>query len=357
MRARRRLSLVVFLILVAATAGCGESNHALRIDGNRLVDARGESIRLVGVNRSGAEYACIQDFGIFDGPTDDRSIAAMVAWRINAVRLPLNEDCWLAINGAPAQYSGVLYRAAVVDYVNRLHQAGLYVVLDLHWSAPGRVQATGQQRMADLDHSPAFWSSVAGTFRDDPNVLFDVFNEPHDINWECWRDGCVMPGGWRVAGMQRLVDSVRAAGARQPIIASGIGWANDLSSWLRYRPHDPANQLAAGFHVFDFGECVHESCWTEHAGLVARSVPVVTTELGQRECSSVFLDRFMTWADSSKVSYLGWTWNPHGCEAPALISSWQGKPTASGEALRARSVRLQAPPIPPALRLVLPQAE
>jgi endoglucanase len=350
-----RLALAACLILVAANVGCGESRHTLRISDNRLVDALGQSIRLVGVNRSGAEYACIQNLGFFDGPTDDRAIAAMVAWRINAARLPLNEDCWLAINGAPAEYSGAPYRAAVVDYVTRLHQAGLYVVLDLHWSAPGAAKATGQRPMADLDHTPSFWSSVATTFRDDQNVLFDLYNEPHDISWECWRDGCVMPGGWRAAGMQRLVDAVRATGARQPIILSGIGWANDLSAWLRYRPDDPADQLVAGFHVFDFNRCVTPTCWKEGAGAVARSVPVVTTELGQRDCSKPFLDSFMTWADSAGLSYLGWTWNLHGCKGPALISSWQGRPTPSGEALRTRSLRIQAPPIPTAVRLLFPQ--
>jgi hypothetical protein len=47
------------------------------------------------------------------------------------------------------------------------------------------------------------------------------------------------------------------------------------------------------------------------------------------------MDRFMSWADSAGVSYLGWSWNPVGCGAPALIQSWDGQPTASGEHLRA----------------------
>lgn len=31
----------------------------------------------------------------------------------------------------------------------RLNQSGFYVILDLHWNAPGVAQATGQQPMAD----------------------------------------------------------------------------------------------------------------------------------------------------------------------------------------------------------------
>jgi hypothetical protein len=314
----------------------------VHVVGNRLSDAYGKPIRLLGVNRSGAEYACISGVGLFAGPTDRRAIAAMVAWRINAVRVPLNEDCWLGINGAPSQYSGPRYQMAIRAYVQRLHAAGLYVVLDLHWNAPGSTPATAQQPTADLDHAPAFWSSVAREFASDPAVLFDLYNEPKNIGWRCWRDGCVLPEGWRAAGMQTLVNAVRSAGARQPVIASGLNYASDLSSWLAYRPHDPAQQLVAGFHVFDFAPCATSRCWHETVGPVARRVPVVTGEVGQRACSSSFIDGYMNWADRAGISYLGWSWNPAGCAAPSLISAWDGSPTPSGARLRAHLASLRA---------------
>jgi endoglucanase len=313
----------------------------VRVEDNRLVDGHGRTLRLLGVNRSGAEYACLHpELGFFAGPTHHRSIRAMAAWGINAVRVPLNEHCWLGVNGAPVRYSGARYRAAVKGYVGRLNEAGLYAVLDLHWSAPGRERASEQQPMADLDHAPAFWSSVAREFKDDPAVVFDLFNEPHGIDWRCWRDGCVLPRGGRAAGMQTLVDAVRATGARQPIIATGLQWGKDLSSWLEYRPRDPENQLVAGLHAYDFSFCESQSCWRSTVEPVAREVPVVAGEVGQRECSDGFIDRFMRWADTAGVSYLGWSWNPAGCEAPALIRSWNGQPTASGDRFRAHLLGL-----------------
>jgi endoglucanase len=329
----RRLALA--LALLAAGSGCADGTRfTVRVEENRLVDGHDRPLRLLGVSRSGAEYACIGGHGFFDGPTDRRAIAAMAAWGINAVRVPMNEHCWLGINGAPADYSAARYRRAVRAYVARLHRAGLYAVLDLHWSAPGKERATGQRPMADLDHAPAFWSSVARAFRHRPTVVFDLFNEPHDVSWECWRDGCVLPQGWHAAGMQALVDAVRSSGARQPIIATGIDWGADLSRWLEYRPDDPEDQLVAGLHVYDFGSCASAGCWRRTVEPVAGEVPVVTTELGQQECSGAFIDRFMGWADPVGVSYLAWSWNPFGCAAPALIRSWSGRPTESGERFR-----------------------
>lgn len=341
------LALAVSLITTAACAGpagktAGQSPLTLRVIGSQFVNTAGRPIRLLGVDRSGAEYACVQGWALIDGPTDKRAIDAMRSWRINAVRIPLNEDCWLGINGVPARFSGTRYRAAIRTFVARLHRAGLYVVLDLHWNAPGKERALGQQAMADLDHAPAFWSSVARVFRADPAVVFDLYNEPDGISWPCWRDGCVLAGGWRTAGMQILVNAIRASGARQPVIATGIGSGNDLSSWLRYKPYDPAHELVAGLHAYSFLRCITVGCWNKNVEPVARSVPVVATEFGEADCEAAFINRFMDWADSAGVSYLGWSWTPTGCRAPALISSWQGQPTAYGEGLRTHLIKLRS---------------
>ena len=329
-------------IIAVACAGCASQYRypGLHVVGNQLIDRHGEPLRLLGVNRSGAEYACVQGHDPLAGPSGRRAIAAMTAWRINAVRLPLNEHCWLGINGEPAGYSRARYRAAIRHFVARLHRAGLYVVLDLHWNAPGRQRADGQRPMADLDHAPAFWASVARTFKHDHAVAFDLYNEPHDISWKCWRDGCAMPGGWRAAGMQTLVGAVRSTGAMQPLIASGNRWGTDLSAWVKHKPDDPRDQLAAGLHIFDFSYCTATSCWRNTVEPVAKTVPVVTTEIGQRDCSAAFMDRFMNWADGAGVSYLGWSWNPFGCGGPALIEAWSGRPTGPGRQFRARLAKL-----------------
>jgi len=321
--------------VVSAAPGAHAAALALRVQGNALVDANGAPVRLLGVNRSGTEYACSQGWGIFDGPSDAASIAAIASWHTNAVRIPLNEDCWLAINGVSASYGGANYRAAVGAYVSALHAAGLAAILDLHWNAPGTTLASGQQVMADADHSPAFWSSVATYFRADPAVAFDLYNEPHDISWPCWRDGCVTSGGWQAAGMQSLVSAVRSTGATQPVLLGGLGWSSDLSSWLTYRPTDPANQEVASFHVYNFSGCSTASCWTAQVAPVAASVPVVTGEIGENDCASSFIATYMAWADAHGVSYLGWTWDTWNCSSgPALITAYDGSATAYGAGYR-----------------------
>ncbi len=134
----------VLLSIVLASVAAGNTIHGrnlapggLRVSGNRLVDGRDAAIQLRGVNRSVTEYACIQGWGIFDGPSDAASVQAVASWRVNIVRVPLNENCWLGINGVNPAYSGAKYRNAIVAYVNLLHRYGMYAELSLMWGAPG----------------------------------------------------------------------------------------------------------------------------------------------------------------------------------------------------------------------------
>ncbi len=319
------------VVLIAALALAAPAAAGIHVRGNRLVGDAGKTVRLLGIDRSGAEYACVQGWGFMDGPTDAASIAAIASWHANAVRLPLNEDCWLGINGVSAQYGGAAYRAFVAGFVHRLHAAGLAVILDLHWNAPGAARATGQQPMPDRDHAVAFWTSVARAFRSDRDVVFDLYNEPHDVSWRCWRDGC---GPW--VGMQRLVGAVRAAGARQPLMLGGLAWSNDLSQWLRWEPRDPLHQLVASFHLYNFNTCSTRQCWDATVAPVAAKVPVVTGELGENDCASGFVDGYLPWADAHGISYLAWTWDTWDCRSgPALISGYDGTPTPFGAGFRA----------------------
>jgi endoglucanase len=291
---------------------------------------------LHGVNRSGAEYACVQGWGFFDGPVDTQAVAAIAAWHVNAVRVPLNEDCWLAINGVKPQYAGAAYRRAIAGFVARLNAAGMVAILDLHWNAPGTRRATGQQEMPDADHSVTFWRSVATAFRRNRSVIFDIYNEPHDVSWRCWRDGC---GSW--AGMQRLVSAIRATGARQPLMLGGLAWSNDLSGWLRWEPRDPAHQLVASFHLYNFNTCSDTACWEQTVRPVVARVPVVTGELGEDDCAHGFIDTYMPWADAAGISYLGWTWDTWNCNSgPALISGYDGTPTPFGAGFQAHLASL-----------------
>lgn len=315
------------------------SKRAIRVQGNVLVDASGSRVVLRGVNRSGGEYMCVQGRGIFDGPTDGASIAAMKRWHINSVRLPLNSNCWLGSAGIDRRYSGARYRRAVLAYVDRLNAAGLTVIVDVHWSAPNGQRADRLQPMLDADHGAAFWRSAATAFKSRRNVIFDAFNEPQEVSWDCWRDGCSLSEGWRSIGMQQIVDVIRATGAAQPIMLGGPAYAADVSQWEQHAPHDPREQLIVSVHTYNYSRCNTQDCWDDTIAPLSTRYPVVTGEVGEvnpTETPTTYLRRYLAWADAHDTSgYLGWAWDawdPSGNSV--LIRDYSGRPTELGRALR-----------------------
>jgi hypothetical protein len=354
-------------VLLAIQAALGAPNAAaspfVTVQGNHLVDGRGHTVRLLGVDRSGSEYACAQGWGIFDSPNpsspDTRAmVAAIRSWGANAVRIPLDEHCWLGINGVSTQTGGAAYRSAIATEVSRLEDQGIYAILDLHTGAPADYPAAdavnGLRPMPDADHSIDFWRSVANRFGSDRGVVFDLFNEPNGtasdpLTWSCLRDGCRITDdnydpnipSYDAAGMQTLVNAIRAQGAKNVIMVPGLQWTSDLSKWLAFHPSDPLDRIAASFHSYEapVGGCF-STCWRNTIAPIAQKFPVITGEMGDTDCDHDYIDRYMKWADSHGVSYLGWAWDataPGGwtCSGgPSLITSYDGTPTAYGVGLR-----------------------
>jgi hypothetical protein len=326
----------------------------LHVSGNKLVNQAGATVRLFGVNRSGGEFACVQGTGLWDGPMDDASVAAIASWKVTAVRVPLNEDCWLGLSNVQPQFAGATYQNAVKSYVSLLHAHGMVAILDLHWtdgvysgnsSACGSATATCQKPMPDAPNANNFWSGVATAFKNDPSTVFDLFNEPYperatgDTNtgWTCWLSGGTCNGvGYQVAGMQSLVNSVRATGATNVIMLGGLAYSNDLTGWLAHEPSDPSHNLVASWHSYNFNTCSSSSCWDSQIAPVQAVVPVVAGELGENDCGHGYVDSLMTWLDSHGSSFLAWTWNAWDCgSGPSLITDYNGTPTAYGAGVKA----------------------
>jgi hypothetical protein len=355
-----------------------------------ILDGANNIVKLHGADRSGTEFACTYESGgtaasgysgFFDGLNDQVGVEAMASWHINAVRVPLNEDCWLGINGYPYQDTAAHYQTAITQWVSLLNANGMVAILDLHWAAPG-TEATsttiGQLPMADADHAPAFWTSVATAFKSNSSVIFDLFNEPYITDWTCWTEGATAASNcakdksnnsYAVAGMANLLKAVRGAGANNVVILGGLGYSSDFTSWVSSVQSIPTlaaplngislANVAASWHAYDFnseqsgcpsqyngytGTCnsaAETATNTDITAVLAAGFPLVIGELGLSAYSSstaasfsaaqitdleMWLDNLLTWAEGQGESYVGWSWNTD--TAPLLITDYTtGAPT------------------------------
>jgi endoglucanase len=308
----------------------GPAIGGLHLVGNHLESAQGDTVVLRGVNRSGSEYQCVHGGGVFDGAWGVTAIAAMASWKINAVRIPLNESCWLGINGVgDSDPNGKNYQESIRTFVDLLHQFHIVPILDLHWVGPGTSLADELQPLPDADHAVDFWTSIATAFATDDGVVFELFNEPFpdsnkdsDAAWNCWSDGCAVSlwvGGhstsatFQAVGMTALVQAIRPIAPHHLILLGGVQYSNALTQWMAHAPAD--DNLAPAWHVYNFNGCRNGSCWDNVPATIAANRPIVATEIGENDCAGGFIGPLMQWLDDRGMGYLAWSWN----SAPSCI--------------------------------------
>ena len=355
---------------------------SIRVSGNRLINTSGAVVQLRGVNYSGFEFVAIQGWNPADpsgaqaGQPGGPKWSAMQSWKINTVRIPLNEASWLGRTCTDT--SGVVrnadpggnYKSAVKTQVDQATAAGLYVILDLHWSAPGNACPMLQTQMANADHSLTFWTSVAGMFKSYPSVIFELFNEPFmdfDFSGDAWAymmkgtggsfSGYPATGGsgvwkdikqpWAIASYQAMINSVRATGATNVVLVGAVSYAQDLSGWLANKPTDPLNQMAAAWHPYrKFNSAwdypypnYHPQVMTDAQNILAAGIPLIMTEVGAQNTagtpSSPIITTMTQFADANGISVLGWSWDVWGEPENVLIKDVNGTPTDGyGQVLR-----------------------
>jgi hypothetical protein len=55
---------------------------------------------------------------------------------------------------------------------------------------------------------------------------------------------------WTSAGMQQMLDAVRATGATNVVLIGGVEYSNNMSQWLANMPTDSLQQIAAAWHPY-----------------------------------------------------------------------------------------------------------
>ena len=310
----------------------------LHTEGNRVLNPQQTPVRLYGVNIASLEWTN-------GGDHVSQSVnVAIDDWKVNLIRLPLAQDRWFGrMTNQPD--GGLAYRAIVDHVVDACAAKRVYVDLDLHWSDCGvwvnEGGRLGQHMMPDR-HSTEFWQDVATRYRNHPNVIFGLYNEPHDVSWTVWREGGTItekpgrrdrdrtPVTYESVGMQQLYDTVRATGARNLVTISGIDWGYDLSGVLQGYAIKGVD-LVYETHPYPF-----KRDWDRCFGEVCRQYPVFIGEWGAGGNTNglAYGRRLVEYARDHDVPM--WTaWCFHTAAGPTLLRNWSYEPTAFGAFVKA----------------------
>lgn len=345
----------------------GDLSHGLArlaTAGNLIVQASSAApVLLRGVNRSGLEYAEPRAEGHLRAAELSREECQEIAteWRSNIVRLPFNQD-W-ALNGR-WPYAAGDYLGAIDQAIEWLASFGCYTLLDLQWLSAdvefGHLDSGDVNRVAPLPDAETglLWETLGLRYRDEPAVLFDLFNEPHDPlpddmlpllavreDGETVELGArrVSAASWK-AWARYLIARIRAPHPDSLVFVSGTRWAYDLRGM-----EIDLDNLVYSTHVYAGSDKFGGPPWPTAFGALARTHPVFGGEWGGDDKDLEWGTKLAGYLRALGIGWTAWSWRdaPHLVERSTEVdrgARW--KPTKFGmqvrDELRKGAARLES---------------
>ena len=291
------------------------------VEGARILDAANEVVRLRGANLPGLIWDAVGS-SITAG-----DLEMLASWGANVVRIGLNQGFWLT---GGSGCDSACYRARVAEVVGFARTAKLDVILDLHWATANGAVEPQFVGMADAD-SVRFWSDVAAAYQSDGRVLFELYNEPHDLDWSTWKNGGTVTSAYdpdttdadystpasityEASGMQALYAAVRATGAHNLVIAGGLDWSFDLSQVPSF--HLDGYNVVYATHLYPYSGKLPDT-WQSAFGFLKDQVPLIASEFGPgnsvtEPCPTDYVDRIIAYADATPMHWTAWDWYAAG---------------------------------------------
>lgn len=163
-----------------------------------------------------------------------------------------------------------------------------------------------------------------------------------------------------LTGHQAMINAVRATGATNPCLISGLNFTSDLSQWLANVVNDPTPagfvgtwvpQIAAVWHAYPdvsgnfsgpygttgakaYGQPNYgPAAYTNAQAIITAGYPVIITETGGMTGNGTatannepFCANIAAWADIYKVTTLFWQWDISGSAEDVCITNAAGAP-------------------------------
>ncbi|HLG84783.1 MAG TPA: cellulase family glycosylhydrolase [Bradyrhizobium sp.] len=160
------------------------------------------------------------------------------------------------------------YAGQIVEPVLLARKHGFAVIL---------VMDAQQDGTADLKCMPSAstvraWQTLLPQLPADQAIMLELFNEP------CKKGDTSVQAEW-AAGMQSLIDAVRARGAHNILLLDGLDWAR-ITNGLFPLVHDTIpDRMALAIHPYLVGGAFdRQQQWESKFGASARTFPAVASE-------------------------------------------------------------------------------
>ncbi len=312
---------------------------ALATAENRVVStATGFPVLLRGVNRSGLEYSEPGASGFLAAAGLSREDVGEIVhgWGANIIRLPFNQDWALRGRG---EWNSEQYREALDAVIGWAAECGAYTLLDLQWldadHARGGNSDGSANYVAPLPDagSITLWRALAERYREEPAVLFDLFNEPHNALPDDSYRLCTPDGRARRSRrvnarlwnkwVEALIAAIRSVHPASVVFIGGTNWGYDLKGV----PSKRNANVVYSAHVYP-GK---RPGWHAAFGHFARRFPVFAGEWGFEGEDGAWGRELLSYFRKLDIGWAAWSWR----DRPHLFAGDRQSLTPFGELVRA----------------------
>jgi aryl-phospho-beta-D-glucosidase BglC (GH1 family) len=351
--------------LAAGEAGSTSPGGFLHVEGNKLVDWRGKTVRLTGVNWFGLETNNQEPHGIWS--RDYRSMVKQMAdLGFNALRLPWSNqilrsdakasdgnsfgksgpDAYDGTNPINADLAGKSPLEIMDKVIAAAGEFGVKIILDNHSREPDGYM-NEQVWYTDKTSEKQWiedWVFLAKRYAGNTAVVAaDLDNEPHGI--ATWGKGAETTD-WNSAA-ERCGNAILAANPDWIIVVEGtekVGsdgywWGGNLSG-VKTNPIKLGNPQKLMYSAHEYGPEVHDQPWFSDASFPSNLPALWTSKFDfimQQNLGHILIGEFGikdrsasggksgVWFDTvlSKLgttySWTFWCWNPNSGDTEGLL--------------------------------------
>ncbi len=253
-------------------------NGLLRINDTNIVNQYGEIIQLKGISSHG-----IQWYGDYINEENLKTLKN--DWGVNVFRIAMYTD-----------EGGYLTDSSIEDKVNKyvemIIKQDMYVIIDWHI-------LKDNDPMANIDKSKQFFERMAKKYKNVPNVIFEICNEPNGN--VTWKDN-IKPYA------EEIIKIIRKYTTNIIVVGTST-WSQDVD----IAADDPLNysNIAYACHFY---AGTHTSWLRDKIDYALnKKIAIFVTEWGTSSADGnggVFLDESKRWLDylnSKKISWINWS--------------------------------------------------
>ena len=250
-------------------------NGKLQVNGTQLCNQNGEAIML-----RGASFGWHNLWPRF---YNRKAVAWLAAdWKCNVVRASMGvglDDSYLE----NPEYA----LKCMTNVIDGAIKQGIYVLIDFH------------SHKLHTAEAKIFFSQMATKYKDAPNVIYEIFNEPDYYTWEEVK-----------TYSEELIKTIRAIDPDNIILVGSPHWDQDI----HLVAEDPIKGQTNLMYTMHFYAGTHKQWLRDRTdAAMAKGIPIFVSECAGMEATGdgpvdeVEWKAFLDWMEARKISWIVWS--------------------------------------------------